>query len=207
MATGLPLELHPVRLPIGLSIAAREELKVTREESALAVFTDLRATAPVTALATMQIDRALNRMIDTGVRFLFVVDAEAELVGSITSYDIAGEKPIRFLQARGGHFGSDARADVLVRDIMTPIERWRVLDYDLARRATVGTIADTIERTGLTHVIVVEPGIAGTRAIPGKPTQVQGLFSATRIERALGAPLDLSHTKHTFADIERAFHE
>jgi CBS domain-containing protein len=194
-----PLQLTPVAGAVALPIHTREELRLTREASALGLFTDLRQTPPITVAPTTQIDRALNRMIDTGVRFLFVTDTDGRLVGSISSYDIAGEKPIRFLQARGGHFGSNARAEVLVRDIMHPVESWHVLDMSLARRATVGEIVDTFERTGQTHLVVVEMGHGE------EPARLQGLFSATRIERALGAALDLSNTLHTFADIERAF--
>ena len=204
MVTGSSLQLEPVATPAELAAPAREALKATRDSPANIVFTNLSETPAITVAATTEIDRALNRMIDTGVRFLFVVDAGGGLVGSISSYDIAGEKPIRFLQARGGHFNANARADVLVRDIMAPIETWRVLDSSIARRATVGEIADALERTGLTHLVVVSPGRAATLDRPGIPARVEGLFSATRIERALGAALALADIRHTFADIEQA---
>jgi len=193
------LSLSTVATELTLPEPAQKVQRLARDAPAMSLFTNLGETRAISVLATTQIDRALTRMIDTGVRFLFVVDADSRLVGSISSYDIAGEKPMRFLQQRGGHFGSASRSDVLVRDIMLPVDAWRVLDFSLARRATVGQVAETIERTGQRHLVVVEPAAGGTsRAI------VRGIFSATQIERALGTSLDLEHTKQTFAEIEHA---
>jgi len=191
------LQLTPLTGMISLPERVRAVTSLSRDAPALALLTDLRETAPISTLDSTQIDRALTRMIDTGVRFLFVVDPAGRLVGSITSYDIAGERPMQFLLARGAHFGSAARGDVLVRDIMLPVDAWRVLDYSIARRASAGQIAAAFRQIGQLHLVVVEPGGDG-RSI------VRGLFSATQLERALGAPLDLSEANHTFAAIERA---
>lgn len=68
---------------------------------ALEAMTDFRCTPAITVPATTQVDVALERMIYSGVRLLFVVGADFSLLGSISSYDIQSEKPMLYLQSLG----------------------------------------------------------------------------------------------------------
>jgi len=165
-------------------------------DPALDLFTDFRLTPAISVLASTQIDNALTQMICSGVRLLFVVDAAFNILGSITSYDIQGEKPLRYLQSRDCRIGICARDDILVQDIMTPTQKWRVLYYDQLTHATVADIALTFKELDQHHLIVID-------SPRGRNVQtVRGLFSLTTLERALGTNIESTRTAKSFAEIK-----
>ena len=168
------------------------------DDPAIEIMTDFRRTPAIAVPADAQIDSALDQMIFSGVRLLFVVDAAFNILGSVTSYDIQGEKPMLYMQSRDCRLGLCSRDEITVRDIMTPVWRWRVLNYDGLADATLGDIMETFKRLGQRHIIVVE-------WIRGRSVQnVRGLFSATVLERALGFPIETSDTATSFAEIKHA---
>lgn len=168
------------------------------ESSAFLLFTDLRHGPVISVLDTTRIDIALDRMVYSGVRLLFAVNGDFELSGLVTAYDIAGEKPMLALQSRDRHFGSGSRGELEVRDVMQPVAQWKTLDFMELRHARIGHLVATFRQAQHRHLIVLERLAGQTHPI------VRGLFSATRVERALGIPLDPFPTLETFADVERA---
>ena len=69
------------------------------------------------------------------MRLLFVLDGDRFVVGVITATDLLGEKPMRFVQERGG-----TRSDILVADIMTPASiGWTRSPCRTWRRCASGT--------------------------------------------------------------------
>src|SRR5258708_38444179 len=74
---------------------------VTLDDPAFSVMTDLREVSAATTRPEETIAAAHAQMIRRGVRLLFVLDAAAAVAGVITATDLLGEKPIRFMQARG----------------------------------------------------------------------------------------------------------
>jgi len=165
---------------------------------ALMLMTDFQGKPPLTVTASTHIDTALEHMINAGVRMLFVVDAESNLLGSITSYDIQGEKPMLYMQSQDCRIGICSRSDIEVQDIMTPVTRWKTIRYASLVDATLNDISNTFQSLGLHHIIVTEP-------LAGKDTAiVRRIFSLTDLERALGESYTVSETADSFFEIERA---
>jgi CBS-domain-containing membrane protein len=166
------------------------------EAPALELMTDFRRTPAISIHAATPVDDALNQMIYSGVRLLFVVDADFDVLGSITSYDIQSEKPMLFLQSRDCRIGTCTRDDILVQDIMTPVRSWRALKYRDLADATLGNVAQTFNSLRVRHLIVLD-----TISAQGIQS-VRGLFSASVVERALGIQLDAVEIAESFAEIE-----
>lgn len=164
---------------------------VSLQDPAIDVMTDLSRVAATTADPDLTLNRAEERMKNSGVRLLFVVSATGDLLGIITLNDIKGDRPIRFQRERAISYD-----EVLVRDIMTPRERLEALTMEDVSQAHVGDIIETLKRTGRQHAIV----IADTPPGPA----IRGLFSATRIGRQLGMQLSVSGVAYTFAELEAA---
>ena len=171
---------------------------VTAEDSALVVMTDFKQRAPVTVDSNVTIGQALATMMHSGVRLLFVLDAGSRLVGLVSSYDIQGEKPMRYLQSQGFTHRTSRHDDVRVGDIMEPRDAWHVLGFEELRRATVADIVSTFKRTGRSHLVVIEPGDGPRRYV------VRGLISATHVGKQLGMALEFHGAAATFAELEEA---
>lgn len=185
-SSALPLR----RINVPLSLAHAETRPVTRvspADPAVTVFTDFAKTAVFSIGEDAGIDQSLLYMKAVGVRFLFVRDASNALVGLVTTTDIQGEKPLRYIQAT-----HCTRADLLVKHVMTPVGSWEVIDYFEVERAKVSQVVDSFKAVGRRHLVVVENAL------------VRGIFSATRVEKALGIQLDIVRTARSFAEIETA---
>jgi CBS-domain-containing membrane protein len=178
-----------------------EELQLTLDSPALALFTDFTRTQAVSVPGTTQIDEALQQMIVVGVRLLFVTDAEFQLIGGITSYDIAGEKPMMYLQSRNAPLHTSesrvsSRAAIQVHHIMRPLAAWHVLDYQTLLHLRIGDVVETFKTAGQQHIVVIEGS--------GSALQVRGILSARQFQRALGINMDIWQRSNSFAEIERA---
>jgi CBS domain-containing protein len=157
-----------------LPVPGMEPWQVDPRDPALSVMTDFRERSSVTVPDGVPIDDALEHMKHTGVRSAFVTDdLTLRVVGLITAYDIASEKPMQQMQ-----IASIPRQEVLVRDIMQKIAHWRVADIAVIERSTAAEVAAMFAETGLTHVPVVEPAEGG-----GK--RLRGLLSAAKVKRLL----------------------
>jgi CBS-domain-containing membrane protein len=164
--------------------------KVTLDDAAEGVMTDLTRVTAVIILPGDTVDEAHRRMIQRGIRLLLVVDQDRKVVGLITATDILGEKPVLAASERGLR-----RGEVLVRDIMTPQERLEVLGMADVRASKVGHIVSTLRSAGRQHAVVVDHDARG-RAF------VRGLFSATQIARQLGVTIQTNEIARTFSEIE-----
>ena len=164
--------------------------RVELEADAQAVMTDFKQVSAVLIRPSDGIDEANRRMIQRGVRLLLVADEDRKVAGIITATDILGEKPLQVIAERGGR-----RGDVVVRDIMTPQHRLEVLHMEDVRRAKVGHVVATLQKSGRQHAIVVEVDRNGLQT-------VRGLFSVTQIARQLGIAIQPSEVARTFSEIE-----
>ena len=164
--------------------------RATLDDPALNVMTDLRSVTAVIILSGDPLDEANRRMIQRGVRLLFVVDQDRRVVGVITSHDIIGEKPMRVVAERGMR-----REELLVRDVMTPQESLQVLDLATVRVSKVGHVVATLKQSGRQHALVVERDSTGRES-------VRGIFSSTQIARQLGVAISATGVAHTFSEIE-----
>lgn len=148
--------------------------RVTPEDPAVNVMTDLKKVSVVNVRARSSVDKANAKMIRYGVRSLLVLDEDDKVIGILTAVDVLGEKPVNFLKNMGG-----THADILVRDIMTPQRELDVLLLEDVHAAKVGNIVATLEKSGRQHALVVENNAEGQA--------ICGLFSATQIARLLAA--------------------
>jgi CBS domain-containing protein len=183
-----PLTLAP--LATGAHIAQPNAPgRVTLDDPAFSVMTDLREVSAATTAPEEPIDAAHAIMIRRGVRLLFVLDAQGALEGIITATDLLGAKPMQFMHAHGV-----SHAEVQVRDIMTPAESLDAVSLLDVAQMRVGHVVATLKSVRRRHLTVAEDG--GTR--------VRGLFSASQVARQLGMELQTFEVAETFAAIEAA---
>lgn len=164
---------------------------VSTQNPAIDVMTDLGRMAAAVVEPNLSLDKAEERMRNARVRLLFVLNETGDLLGLITLNDLKGTRPLRFQQESGV-----SRAEVLVRDIMTPREKLEALTFADVAQATVGDIIETLKRTGRQHALVLE------RAAEGPA--IRGIFSARQIGRQLGVHIDTSGIAWTFTELEAA---
>jgi CBS-domain-containing membrane protein len=189
----VPLTVRP--LPKRASFrqpAAVPAAPLSLDDPALEVMTDLERVAAVTIDPEASIEHAMRVMVRRNVRLLLVVNVDNEIVGLITSTDLLGEKPFLHLQEHGGR-----RADVQVRDIMTPHERLEALPMRDVRAARVGHVLETLKASRRQHALVVESDAEGH-------PMVRGIFSASQLSRQLGQTVQTGMVAYTFAEIEAA---
>jgi CBS domain-containing protein len=182
------LKLTPI--PTGARVAAPEGPdRVTLDDPAFAVMTDLRNVPAASTTPGEPIAKAHAQMIQRGVRLLFVLGTGGTLEGVITATDLLGEKPIRFMQARGV-----THSEITVADIMTPASMLEAIPLQDVAQMRVGHIVATHRAVRRQHIMVSEEG--GRR--------VRGLFSAAQVARQLGLELQTMEVAQTFADVEAA---
>jgi hypothetical protein len=178
-STNSPLQaaVFPVLIP---GAPATRPYNVAPDAPAVVAMTDFRSAPIVTTRFDTTIEVTLQQMKLSGARFAFVTNQDGQLAGSITSYDIQGEKPMQYMMSVGCSETTCAWRDVQVENIMDPVRMWRVLDYAHVTAMTVAEVAALVAESGLRYVVVVEAAAAaGAR-------QVRGLFSAARLQMLLG---------------------
>ena len=163
--------------------------RVTLDDPAFSVMTDLREVSAATTRPEETIDTAHAVMIRRAVRLLFVLDPDGTVAGVITATDLLGEKPMRFMQARGV-----SHAEILVEDIMTPASMLEAMSILEVAQMRVGHIVATLKAVGRKHLMVSEDG--GRR--------VRGLFSASQVARQLGMEVQTFEVAKSFAEVEAA---
>ncbi len=165
---------------------------VTLDSPALDVMTDLTKVAAATIEPSALVTAANEYMIARAVRSLFVTAPEGHVLGLVTTTDILGERPVRVSHARG-----IKRNELLVSDVMTPIDSIVVMRMEDVRAAKVGHIVASLKQAGRHHELVAEMR-------PNQHTLIRGIFSASQIARQLGVPLQITELARTFAEIEEA---
>jgi len=189
-----PIASRPIDAGTIVRQPARGSLPpVSLEDPAVAVMTDLARVPGVGVDPDVGIEAAMRIMVRRGVRSLFVLDVEGELIGLITATDLLGEKPLRHIHVHGGQ-----RKDILVRDLMTPHSQIEVLSMSDVSRARVGDVLATLRAMRRQHAIAVEEDESSGRQA------VRGVFSASQLESQLGTPVSPSVGVHTFAEIKTA---
>lgn len=163
---------------------------VTLESPALDVMTDLRHMHAAVIEPNVTMESANAHMMQRGVRSLLVLTHDRALGGIITATDILGEKPLRFSEER-----RVKHHDILVSDIMTPLDRLEAIPLEEARHAKVGHVISSLRDSGRQHTLVVEKHALGK-------VQVCGIFSLSQIEKQLGASIESNGVAKSFAEIE-----
>ncbi len=180
------LALSTVRAPATTlrRAAPPERQQLTLDDPALTSMTDFTLECPVTVSPDRRIDDAQQDMIRSGVRALFVLEAEC-VQGLISLQDMLGERPVLFLQSSACMQDRCDHHEVRVADIMTPMEQLPTLDLSAVQSACVGDVVETFRTTDHTHLMVTEAQHDGTRL-------VCGLISRTWLERQLGSNIHVA---------------
>jgi CBS domain containing-hemolysin-like protein len=164
--------------------------RVTLDSPALDVMTDFRRLTAFIATPGDTMQQAEERMRRRKVRLLFVMDAQDRVAGLVTRTDLHSEKPMQVVQSRGIR-----RDEVLVGDIMTPIDRLEAVDYDDIAHARVGHVLETLKSRGRQHALVVEH-------TEGRQ-MVRGLLSLSQLCKQLGIVVETTEVASTFTEIEQ----
>lgn len=167
------LKLETLGKSTGVTGPANESWQVKLTDPATFVMTDFRERAFFKVAPDEQIDEVLSKMKHAGLRSAFVMDKQSDrLLGMITSYDIMGEKPLRYLQSAG----FTEHKDILVSDIMENLREMAVLDVQDVEKATAHSVLDVLQKCGRTHLPVVEKKT-------GEEPHLRGLISSSRVLR------------------------
>jgi len=183
--------ISPARLGV-CTLTQSAPNRVTLDSPAIEVMTDLAQVAAITIDPSASLMAANDYMIARGVRSLFVASPEGRVHGLITTSDTLSERPVRVSHARG-----IKRHELLVADVMTPIDAVVAMDLNDVRAAKVGHIVASLKQAGRHHELVAEI------RKPGE-VYIRGIFSASQIARQLGVPLQITELARTFAEIEQA---
>ncbi|HUL95494.1 MAG TPA: CBS domain-containing protein [Usitatibacter sp.] len=182
--------LHHVLLQPGTRVAEpMPPGRVSLDDPAFSVMTDLREVTAATTRPEETIDQAHAVMIRRAVRLLFVLGRDGSVAGVITATDLLGEKPVRFMQERGL-----SHAEILVEDIMTPAAKLEALPLVEVAQMRVGHVVATLKSVGRKHLMVAEEN--GRR--------IRGLFSASQVARQLGMEVQTFEVASSFAEVEAA---
>lgn len=160
-------------------------------DPALSLFTDLHHSPCVVASHRDGLEQTLHLMRRAGVRMVFVEGADGELVGMVTAEDLQGERPV--LRASAHHV---PHRDLTLADIMVPVTQWDTADISHVRVAHVGDIVATMREHNLRYLLVTQR--------KGGTTVLRGLFSASRLERALNTTIEPDLHSRNFAELELA---
>ncbi|MDG4550261.1 MAG: CBS domain-containing protein [Candidatus Contendobacter sp.] len=192
-----PYRLLPLhRLDRGIRYARPKQRlprRITTDDPALSVMTDLCQVTAVTAELSTPLSQGLDIMIKRGVRILLVVDADDNILGLVTSRDIDGEKVNRILAK-----AHCTREDLFVSDVMTLRVKLEVLMMEDVLDARVGDIIATLRQVNRQHALVLD--IDPETEIPA----VRGIFSLSEIGARLGLDINRSRQPTTYAELEKA---
>ena len=182
----------PAHLLTGAVFVARPAppKSVTLESPAIDVMTDLRHMHAAVIEPHVTMDAANAYMKQRGVRSLLVLNQDRALGGLITATDILGEKPLRFIEER-----RLKHSDILVSDIMTPLDRLDAIPIEEVGHAKVGHVIASLRDSGRQHTLVIDNHLLGK-------LQVCGIFSISQIEKQLGALIESTSVAKSFAEIE-----
>ncbi len=164
--------------------------RVTLDSPALLVMTDLELVRAATVRPEETLHMARQHMIHQGVRLLFVVSEMPCVDGLITTTDMDGERPLQVISRRSVHYD-----DLVVADVMSPLDTLDAVGMDHLRRATVAKVIATIRHLGRRHMLVVDHGQDGQTPV------LRGIISQAQIERQLGQQIDVIEQAHNFAEI------
>jgi CBS domain-containing protein len=168
----------------------------TLTDRALELFTDLTDGPCVVVLEGDGLRETLELMIRAGVRMAFVGTpggGVGHAQGIITTEELHSERPVVRALADG-----QRHADLRVRDLMTRIVDWPMVDMRDVVYARVGDVVASLQATGKRYLLV------GERLEEDGPVRLRGLFSANRIGAALGTPVQVDLQSRNFAELGQA---
>ncbi len=131
---------HPPRRP---------EL-VYMSDPATDVMINFETARPFTVSPRNTLDEANLSLKSSNSHIILVVEGE-QVVGVVSSEDILGERPMRIVQER-----RIKREEILVRAVMTPIDKLMAIDYEELTHTKVGHVVNTLIQNKQHYMLVVD---------------------------------------------------
>lgn len=153
---------------------------------ALHVLTDFLQTQPLMLEQQVGLEEAVTVMRKTHVRSVIVTDDKETFLGLLTLADLESRKVLSIASSMGTE-----RANLSIRDIMTPREALCGVAYKEICRSRIGDLLNTLEHQGKQHMLVVDT----------EKQQIRGLISASDLARRLKIPINVTNKVTTFNDI------
>ena len=170
----------------------RKVIRVTPEDPAISVMTDLMHVRAITVDSDQTITFAFDLMKHVEVRMLVVIDRDGLLGGLITARDILGEKPINIMNNERIN-----RDEIKVHQVMTPVSQLNPFDFADVEHATVKDVIIKLRDAGRQHAIVIES------QDDTEGYSLRGIFSITQVGRQLGMNISSDGHMQSFADFEQ----
>jgi len=185
---------HQLNQPVFvLSPPENNAAVITEESPAICGMTDLSQIRPLMIDPFATLTHANERMINYAVRMLFISQTQQQMIGIITATDILGEKPVKYMHEVGC-----THADILVRDIMSPVTSLEALNLADVERGRIGDVIETLRNSGRQHALVVETDA------DARIEHVCGIFSTAHISRLMHARVEVAEVATSFAAIQSA---
>jgi CBS domain-containing protein len=162
--------------------------EITIDSPGVSVFTDFKKHKPLVIESDISAVKAKYLMQKAHVRLKLVVDKESELLGTI-SLDQLSDQNFLIHQNKGLD-----REDILVKNLMTPREEIKALEYKELKTSTIADVIETLRKDGVQHCLVVE----------SQKHQIRGIISTSDIARRLHIPLDIETKTASFIDVFNA---
>lgn len=143
--------------------------KVSRDSSAMQVFTDFRVYEPLVIDATTTAVEAENMMKRSHVRLKLVIDENGSFKGVVALEDLSNAEIIKKV-AEGYN-----REELQVADMMRKRQDLKVFDFHELEAMTVYDVLVVLRQYGHQHCLVVER----------EHHQIRGVISASDIARKL----------------------
>ncbi|MAA70227.1 MAG: hypothetical protein CL679_00695 [Bermanella sp.] len=168
--------------------------ELTLDDSAISVMSDHRLEkAPICSTKT-SLDAASKKMADEKTGLLLVENNEGQIVGLISSADIAGEKPIQYINDT-----KKSRDEIKIGHLMTCVSELPALNIQDVLKSKIGDVLHTLNEIGSEYILVTTQ--------EANETHIRGIFSARNIARSLNIFFSPSPGAKTFAEFSRALSE
>lgn len=165
-----------------------EQLQLT--SPAPFVMTDFSRRSPRIVDGDTSIDETISIMNKIHVRSKLVVDKNLNLIGIVNLADLLSRKVLMTANQKGIR-----RADILLTDVMVKVDELHAVKLQKIQNSTIGEVLETMRSLGEQHILVYDNNL-----------HIRGIISAVDIGRALGIPVDINATAHSFKDLFNIIH-
>jgi CBS-domain-containing membrane protein len=173
------------RLNHSLTLSHVANPKITLESPAQSVFVDFDYHQPMSLDQGVSVDDAAYLMRVSHAKIKLVVDRDRHFRGIVSQRDIDSVKVLATASAMGV-----ARADLTVKDIMTPTVRLQGVSRAVLAGASVLDLVEALEFEGQRFLLVLD-----------EAERICGLISADEIAHRLERHLDIEPVAHSFNDV------
>ena len=171
----------------------RTDKHLTLDDNAISVLSDFRLEQAPHCPKGISLEMAMTKLKQSGSNLLLVHNDQQQIIGLISSADISGEKPIKFVKDTG-----KKRDELKVKHLMTSIENIPTISTQEAVKAQIGDILQTLNSVASEYVLVATQEDSNTA--------IRGVFSARTIAKSLNIFFDPSPAAKNFMDYTKALH-